>query len=369
MAGVARGLVVVAVPGDKRAVALGAAFEDSDREGPRGGRAITWVSWAEALADPACVGARGQPGDWLRVDSPGADDATWHALARLGGFVREVPPGEWRPGRAWARGLATALSAIVGPATHLVPTHPHILAMTDKLACHQALDAGAVPVPGTFEAPATVATLRERVVGERRHAVFVKPRWGSSGAGVLAWRRNGEREQVVTTASLQADGRLLNDKHLHTYTDRVAIDRLLGTVIGDGAIVQRWIPKASADGGPFDLRVLVVDGRIAQRVARVGRGPITNLHLDSARADPDRVLARFGRPAATRVHAACLAAAACFPGHRAIGVDVMVDPGGRPFVLECNAWGDYLPGLRVDGLDSYGVQLRGLFAVDSAEAA
>ncbi|MES2642136.1 MAG: STM4014 family protein [Myxococcota bacterium] len=354
---VARGLVVVAVPGDKRARALAAAAEHG------GGQAITWVSWAEALAAPGVVGARGRPGDWLRVDSPGADDATWHALAHLGGSSGVVPPGEWRPGRAWARGLAAALTAVAGGAAHLVATHPHVVAMTDKLACHHALVAGGVPVPDTVEAPETVAALRAWVAAERRPAVFVKPRWGSSGAGVLAWRRSGEREQLVTTASLQADGRLLNDKHLHTYTDRVAIDRLLGTVLGDGAIVQRWIPKATtggAGGGPFDLRVLVVGGRVAQRVARVGRGPITNLHLDATRADPDVVLAPFGPATVHEVHAACLAAAACFPGHRAIGVDVMVDPRGRPFVLECNAWGDYLPGLLVDGLDSYGAQLRDL---------
>lgn len=352
---VARGLVVVAVPGDKRARALDAAARHV------GGPAITWVSWAEALAEPARVGARGRPGDWLRVDSPGADDATWHALARVGGSPGVVPPGEWRPGRAWAWGLSSTLDAIARGSAHLVPTHPHVHAMTDKLACHALLSAARVPVPETFEAPGTVAALRARVAAEGRAAVFVKPRWGSSGAGVLAWRRSGEREQLTTTASLQADGRLLNDKHLHTYTERVAIDRLLGAVVADGAVVQRWIPKASvAGGGPFDLRVLVVDGRVAQRVARVGRGPITNLHLDAARADPDAVLAPFGPGAVEQVHAACLAAAACFPGHHTLGVDVMVDPRGRPFVLECNAWGDYLPGLLVGGLDSYGVQLASL---------
>ncbi len=39
----------------------------------------------------------------------------------------------------------------------------------------------------------------------------------------------------------------------------------------------------------------------------------------------------------------------------------MVDTSGRPYVLECNSWGDYLPGLLVDGRDSYDLQLQGLF--------
>ncbi len=355
-------LLVVTVPGDKRARALAAAAARAGLFEP------TWIPWLDALEDPARVGAAGRPGDLLRVDSPGSDLATWRALAARGGLPDEVPPGQWRPGRAWFAGLDAALTALEAATPHLVHTHPHVRAMTDKAVCHARLEAAGVPTPPAIEAPPTVEALRDWLDDLGWHAVFVKPRWGSSGAGVLAWRRGGGRaagrEQLVTTASLHG-ARLLNDKRLHTYTDRAAIDHLLATVLADGALVQRWIPKAGAApsdgaGGPFDLRVLVVDGRLAQRIGRVGRGPVTNLHLDAARADPDALLAPFPG-AAERVAAASLAAAACFPGHRCVGVDVMVDARGRPFVLECNAWGDYLPGLLVDGLDSYDLQLRGLF--------
>ena len=133
---------------------------------------------------------------------------------------------------------------------------------------------------------------------------------------MLAWRRAGQREQLTTPAALRGDV-IINDKHLHTYQEREDIDRILAIVLaGDAALAQRWIPKASAGGGPFDVRVLVIDGVIAQRVGRVGRG--------------------------------CL------------GIDVLVDPRGRPFVIECNAWGDFLPGLLLAGQDSYDLQLRGL---------
>jgi len=348
-------MVIVAVPGDKRAHALAAAIARA------GTIRATWLSWAEVLADPARVGAAGDPGDLLRVESPGADAATWHALARAGGLDRVVPDGEWRPGRAWFAGLGRALARIESAAPHLIATHPaaQILAMTDKLVGHQRVDAAGVPVPRGFEGPVTAGALRERLEAERLHAVYVKPRWGSSGAGVLAFRRAGAREQITTSISLR-DRRFVNDKRLHRYEDRARIDEILGAVLADGAIVQRWIPKATAAGGPFDLRVLVVAGRIAQRVARVGRGTVTNLHLDAARAGADEILARFGARATARLEAACLAAAACFPGHHSVGVDVMLDRRGACFVLECNAWGDYLPGLWIDGLDSYDVQLRAL---------
>ena len=349
-------LVAVAVPGDKRATALGAALA-------RAGWSTTWIAWADALRDPARVGRAGRPGDFLRVESPGSDAATWHAIVRAGGGAGTVPDGEWRPGRAWFAGLAWALDAIEAASRHLVVTHPaaQILAMTDKLACHQRLASAGIPVPETRPAPATPGGLRRLLDAVELHAVYVKPRWGSSGAGVLALRRGRGREHVTTSASLR-DGRLVNDKRLHTYQDRADIDAVLAPILGDGAVVQRWLPKAGTADGPFDLRMLVVGGRIAQRVARVGRGTLTNLHLGAARADADEVLAGFAAATRSRLEAACVAAAERFPGHRCVGVDAMVDVRGRPFVLECNAWGDYLPRLVVDGLDSYDVQLRALEA-------
>jgi glutathione synthase/RimK-type ligase-like ATP-grasp enzyme len=347
-------LVVVATPGDKRTRALGAAVERLGFPSP------TWISWAEAIVSPGQVGAAGKHGDLLRIDSPGADPTTWHALAGQGGGTTSIPQGQWRPGAAWFRGLERVLAAINAGAAHLRPTHPigHILTMTDKWLCQKRLESAGVATPPAFLAPSTVAAVRDRLAAQRWPAVFVKPRFGSSGAGVLAWRRSGTSEQLITPAALHGDV-LINDKHLHTYEERASIDRVLAIVLADAALVQRWIPKAGTAGGPFDLRVLVIDGVVAQRVGRVGRGPITNLHLDARRAEPETLLAGFPG-ALARVDALCLAAAAGFPGHRAIGIDVLIDPRGRPHVVECNAWGDFLPGLLVDGQDSYELQLRGL---------
>jgi len=350
-----RGLVVVGDPGDKRALALDAALARAGHPPARR------VPWAIALREPERVAEAGAPGDVLRVESPGSSSATWHALARRGGFVGTIEHGGWRPGRAWFEGLGAALSAIEAAAPHLVRTHPavHVLAMTDKAACSERLRHAGVPTPAALPAPSSACALDALLAERRLAAVFVKARWGSSGAGVLAYRRAGIRRQLVTTAVLDGP-RIWNDKRLRTYTREADVVRLLEAVIADGAVVERWVPKATAAGGPFDMRVLVVDGRVAQRIARVGRGTITNLHLDSTRLDLDLALGRWGGSCRAAVLAACTRAAACFPGHLAVGVDVMIDAAGRPHVLECNAWGDHLPGLLVDGLDSYDVQVRAL---------
>jgi glutathione synthase/RimK-type ligase-like ATP-grasp enzyme len=360
-----RGVVLVAVAGDKRSAAFVQAWRAREAGSPRPG-SLTEISWEAALERPARLGDCGRPGDLLRVESPGSDVTVWARLARMGGFVNELAHAEWRPGQAWFRGLSSALEAFARATPHLVPTHPvdDVLAMTDKLLAHERLVRAGVPVPTRLDPAHTgdVPSFRAALVEASMPAVFVKPRWGSSGAGVLAYRTraNGAVRERLTTTARVVDGRIWNDKRLCTYTDRATIDHLLGAVLADGAIVQRWVPKAGAAGGPFDLRVLVIGRRAAYRVARMGRGTITNLHLDAARLGFDEALAPFGARVAGEVLAVCRATAACFPRSLLVAIDVMIDPRGRPFVLEANAWGDYLPGLLDDGRSTYEAEIQAL---------
>ena len=194
-----RRIVIVAVPQDKRALGFAAALQQAGLPTP------VVVPWQEVLSDPFVLRELGQAGDWLRVESPGADSLIWHELARRGGFSGALSQGQWRPGRAWFSGLAQTLRAIDQASLHLVATHPieHILTMTDKLLCAERLQAAGVPVPETYPAPPTADCLREFLSQRDRHAVFIKPRWGSSGAGILAYRCAGHREQLTTTARLE----------------------------------------------------------------------------------------------------------------------------------------------------------------------
>jgi glutathione synthase/RimK-type ligase-like ATP-grasp enzyme len=298
----------------------------------------------------------------LRVESPGSDQATWQLLAQRGGFDEALTDGQWRPGRAFFLGLQRALADITAATPQLTPTHPaqHILTMTDKLWCAQHLQQHRIATPQTDEAPTSVEALRTLLMQQRRHAVFVKPRWGSSAAGVMAYRFRPQQEQLITTARL-IDGKLVNEKCLHVYRDSASISVLLQTILSDGAIVQTWIPKAATEGGPFDVRVLMIAGQLAQRVARVGNGAITNLHINAKRMSAEQALDSVGKHVASRVYSVCQQVADSFPGQLVLGIDVMVDAAGRPFVIECNAWGDYLPKLLLHGQDSYDSQVHAMF--------
>ena len=108
-------------------------------------------------------------------------------------------------------------------------------------------------------------------------------------------------------------------------------------------------------------RVVVIGGRAIHAVARVGRCPMTNLHLRSRRADPELVRSRMTPGAWNQVLRSCERAAGVVPESLYAGVDVVISPGFRSHaVLEINAFGDLLPGVLFEGLDTYTAELAAL---------
>src|SRR5262249_19335882 len=125
--------------------------------------------------------------------------------------------------------------------------------------------------------------------------------------------------------------------------------------------VEEWIPKAGIEGRVFDLRVVVIAGQARHIVARLSRGPITNLHLLNSRGDPEVVRARMGGEAWAAAVAACERAMGCFPESLYGGIDLLIAAGFRRHaVLEVNAFGDLLPGIIWQGLDTYAAELLAL---------
>ena len=134
---------------------------------------------------------------------------------------------------------------------------------------------------------------------------------------------------------------------------------LLAALTGQRAVVEDWLPKAQWNGKSFDLRVVVIGGRAAQVLVRSSRGPFTNLHLGNERGDWDAVRGWLGERW-EEVRDSAQRAAACFPEALYCGVDVLILPSKDHAILEVNAFGDYHRGVLVDGLDTYGTELRAL---------
>lgn len=322
------------------------------------------VPWRDWLADPACLDAALAPDVRVKIEPPG-DDVEVHArLLHAGAHLLDRPAraplqhGELCATDVWFAGFEQALARLAAQLApfDVVNDPAEIALMTDKWRCQQHLAAHGLPTPTLL---GRIGGFDELEALLRRHGlerVFVKARHGSSAAGVVAFRRNARGDLQATTSAHLVEGldtpRLFNDKRIRSYTAPREIARVIDLVAAQDAYVEAWVPKPRCGAGHFDLRVLALDGEPAHRVARVGLRPMTNLHLDSRRADPAALLRA---EELALMEDAARRAAAAFPRSRVIGFDLVVK-GRRAHVLEANAFGDLLPGLLWQGRDAYVAQ-------------
>jgi glutathione synthase/RimK-type ligase-like ATP-grasp enzyme len=304
------------------------------------------------------------PGSLVRVESPG-EDAEVDRLLR--GAAEPARHGEIVGGRAWYDGFARALvrieaAAAVSGAT-LLGDPAEILVMFDKAACHTRLLTAGVPVPPALPAsPSGWDELRSWLDEVRWHRVFIKPRHGSSASGVIALQLGQPGRILATTSAEISDGRLFNSLRVRTYRDERDVATLVDRLAGDGLHIERWFPKASLGGRVIDLRVVAIGGEPSHIVVRGSRSPMTNLHLGGVRGDIAAARAAAGEHYCSAMRT-CRDVAACFPGSRQLGIDLMFAPSWRRHAIaEVNAFGDLLPGLLVDGRDTYAAQIAALVA-------
>jgi hypothetical protein len=86
---------------------------------------------------------------------------------------------------------------------------------------------------------------------------------------------------------------------------------------------------------------------------------MTNLHLGNRRGELSAVAERMGTDAWRDALRTCERAAAIFPGSLHLGVDLLICPDYcRHAVLEANAFGDLLPGVLSEGVDTYEAEVR-----------
>lgn len=351
--------VVLGVAGSKRTRGLQAAAATA-------GVPVQLVEWRDWLVAPECLAGALQVPCRFKIEPPGDDVQAHLALLhrgceRLGRAPCPVPErGELAAMDAWFEGFQAEMQRLAAllaaqPQAHVINAPDEIIAMTDKLQCQHRLQAngvGTAPLLGPVQGYDELMAMLDREDIDR---VFIKPRFGSSAAGVVAFRRGrGGRQQATTSALLHEDGRrLFNVKRLRSYQRPADLRRLIDLVAAQGAYAEAWIPKPRAGDGHFDLRVVTFGGRAAHRVARVGQRPMTNLHLDSERADP---AALMPGPDLLAMEAAAEQAARVFAHAGIVGFDLVVHRAGAR-VLEANAFGDLLPGLLWQGRDTYATAL------------
>ncbi len=351
------------------------------------------VPYADLLAGRVALPDAVTPGAVVRIESPDEDPAATRAILRLGAEASTaegldaVSPaalddllqdrGRLLPSRQWYLGFCAALRRIeaqlAGCPAHTSMSHPaDVAVMFDKPRCHRRLLERGLSVPPVLGPVRCYDELLACMQAANCYRVFVKPAHGSSASGVVAYQTNGRQHRATTTVEMVRRGseiRLFNSKRVRTYDDVGDIAAIVDALCRQRVHVERWLPKAGLDNRAFDLRVVVIAGRARHVVARLSRGPITNLHLDNAREGPERVQARMGTAAWAAARQTCERALACFERSLYAGIDLLVGPGFRRHaILEVNAFGDLLLDTFHDGLDTYATEaLAALGQVPSAK--
>jgi glutathione synthase/RimK-type ligase-like ATP-grasp enzyme len=369
--------VVIGHPAHRRVTMFQAALA---AQGLPPARVIAWAELA-ALGAPARVLA-GLGRAILRIDSAGEDEAIdraflgrGEAAARAGGYpaisaaaLAGLPfeRGQILYPRQHHLGFLAVLdeiaAAVAGqPALRVVQPPSAIRLLFDKRATSARWQALGIPVPdplpgGEVRDP---DDLRARMAALGWKSVFVKLTSGSSASCLAVFVHRPDHEHVMTTIEDTGAARY-HTRRIQRVTARAQIDRTLGFILGEGAQVERAIPKARLASRYIDCRVLTIDGEPAFVVVRGATHPITNLNLGGQRGDLGALRAAVP-PAAWEAAMASCRTVQETSGAFHVGVDLMFEPGFAAHrVIEGNAFGDLLPNLVRDGLDVYGWQIRRL---------
>lgn len=185
------------------------------------------------------------------------------------------------------------------------------------------------------------------IMGEKRiFQVFLKPVYGSGAAGAAALRlqpQTGKMVLYTCAGETSKDGTncLVNTKQLQRFTDSRQVLCMLEKLLRLGCIVERWYAKADYQGYSYDLRAVVQDGRMDFCLARLSKGPITNLHLNNHPLELDAL--GLSHIVMEEIQDLCQRSMKLFPGLRSAGIDILLERGSlKPRIIEMNAQGDLI---------------------------
>jgi len=229
--------------------------------------------------------------------------------------------------------------------------HPQsIAALLDKRACKAKLLSAGLPVTEPLvrggvscAEKLSAERLMEQMREQKVYQVFIKPVRGSGAAGVSAFRWQPERSWMAlyTCAFWNPEVGLVNTKRLRRFSEPKEVVSLLNRLLELDCIVERWYGKAEYQDFSYDLRAVVQDGKMDFLLARLSKGPITNLHLNNHALE----ITALGLSSSVLEQVAELVQKSmeCYPGLRSAGIDILLERGSlKPRIIEMNAQGDLI---------------------------
>lgn len=241
---------------------------------------------------------------------------------------------------------------------HYLNTPTAIALLLDKYECKKTIINAGIPTTPFLGTVLKEIHEYEELKQEMKHhhcfSVFIKPRFASGAAGVLAYRFHPAtgQEQLYTSAAIaiskSGEEQIINTKKLSCFHDRETIKKLLNYILPLGTITERWIPKAEYNHCKYDLRILYQFGKIAFITVRQSNGPITNLHLNNKPlvSKPPGVFPEclhITQKQILETEQICQQAVSAIKGLSMAGIDILFEKNsGRPYMIEMNGQGDLL---------------------------
>ncbi|MCP4130938.1 MAG: hypothetical protein GY754_08135 [bacterium] len=376
--------LVIAPPGENRRVDL---FQESllKQDLPR----ARVLSYLDIITGKTSLEKYLTPETVIRLESPGehfelekeliAAGANTACSRRNGHCISAVSAGNlteehgriYYPGQ-WFRGFKQLLKELKSKAgSALWMNDPEEIAiMFDKALCNKLLLQKGLPVPKALGAVSSYDELREKMKKAGLPRVFVKLASGSSASGVVAYETGarGAKEQAHTSVELimeKGSPVLYNSLKVRRYTNHEEVKTIIDWLCAEGVHVEQWIPKSGYQHYSFDIRQVVIDMAAKQKVVRLSRSPMTNLHLGNKRGNPEEL--DLAPETWSLIDETARDAAGLFPNSLYAGVDILIPKQSSiPRVLEVNAFGDLLPGITLSGESTYDSEIKALLAKRSS---
>lgn len=319
------------------------------------------------------------PDTYLRIESPGSQLPVVRQLMQTGrdaaeaaGFTvcshshidnAQLERGEFIAPHQFYFGLAQRLNELQAlldhhPISGCLNHIPDIMTFFDKQATHQTLAQHSTPVPRGLYEVQNYTQLREQMQQAGLRQVFIKTRFGSAAAGIIALKTAGPKVLAQTTIET-ASGRLFNTRRLRQLNQETEIATRVDTLCHWGVHCEDWLPKVRVDDMNSDCRLIVVNGKPDFAVLRKSHTPITNLHLLNERATIEQLIDTLPDNSWQRVLNTAKRLAALFPRSFHFAPDIAVHQNRIDHsVLEINAFGDFIQTIQHQGMNSYAWELQ-----------
>jgi glutathione synthase/RimK-type ligase-like ATP-grasp enzyme len=292
----------------------------------------------------------------IRLESPSEDTELEALLSGVNNFDQQ-PKGIIYDYSHWYSNYSDLLTDIEKAAHSkkcCFVNHPTSIAATfDKYCTKEILIKNQIPCTPLISKIADYEDLQNQLTSCKLNRAFLKPRYGSSASGVLAFSRN-QKGMSVTSSVEMTNSLLFNNLKMHKYNSPNEIQLLINELGKFGLIAEKWVPKNLLGGKAFDLRIFVVNKKVRHIIVRTSNSSITNLHLGNKRGNLESISEQYPQASLSYIKQVAINAVNCFPGLFYAGVDVILSGQKcKPYVVEVNCFGDMLIGDMCEGKTTY----------------